>query len=261
MAAIWKSLLSRSQPEPMPPRFSDKIEIFVRHCHLSSASRHKKRFADFSPKACFHNLLETVDLTKANLTFFLDAPFASHHFVKEQSHYPVVEIEAGSEASSFLKLLDHVEKLNLHPDTILYFLEDDYLHRPGWVDILLEGFSIPKIDYVTLYDHRDKYFFPEYKKLSSRIFATSSCHWRTTPSTTNTFAMRCKTLLKHLPIHRRFSENRPISADHEKFCLLGKLGAVLISSIPGYSTHCEPEFASPCHDWQKILKESHYVHS
>jgi hypothetical protein len=258
MAAIWKSLLSKSPSESAFQPNSGKIEVFVRHCPLSSASRHKKRFAEFSPKACFHNLLETMDPAKANLTFFLDAPQSSsgshHHFVKEQTRYPVVEIEAGSEASSFLKLLDMTEKLNLHPDTIVYFLEDDYLHRPGWTDILLEGFSIPKIDYVTLYDHRDKYVFPEYKKLASRIFATSSCHWRTTPSTTNTFAMRYKALLKHLPIHRRFSENRQISADHEKFCLLGKLGAVLISSIPGYSTHCEPEFASPCHNWQQMLR-------
>jgi hypothetical protein len=65
--------------------------------------------------------------------------------------------------------------------------------------------------------------------------------------------MRYQTLMKHLPIHRRFSEGRVISADHEKFALLGKLGSLLVSSVPGWSTHAEPEFASPCIDWEKIL--------
>ena len=33
-----------------------------------------------------------------------------------------------------------------------YFLEDDYLHRPGWCDVLLEGFTVNNASYVTLYD-------------------------------------------------------------------------------------------------------------
>jgi hypothetical protein len=108
------------------------------------------------------------------------------------------------------------------------------------------------IDYVTLFDHRDKYFFPQYADLRSKIFCTTSCHWRTTPSTTNTYAMFFKTLQKHIDIHRCFSLGRTITADHDKFCKLTEEEAVLISSIPGFSTHVEVDFASPCTDWENL---------
>jgi len=234
-----------------------RIEIFVRHCHYSAASAHKERFATFNKEKCFRNLLNTIT-DRVNITFFLDTHYPSEqkHFISEQAQYPIVEIKAGNEASSFLAMLDYVAAKKLKPDTIVYFLEDDYIHKQGWVDVLVEGLEIPGVDYATLFDHRDKYFFPSYADLKSKIFHTQSCHWRTTPSTTNTYAMRFETLIKHLPVHKAFSEGRKITADHDKFCKLGEMGAVLVSSIPGFSTHVEPEFASPCADWEEVLVHS-----
>lgn len=235
-----------------------RIEIFVRHCHYSAASAHKERFATFNKEKCFRNLLNTIDQDRVNVSFFLDTyyPSESKHFITKQTQYPILEIKAGNEAASFLAMLDHVAAKELKADTIVYFLEDDYIHKLGWIDVLIEGLSIPTVDYVTLFDHRDKYFFPSYADLRSKIFHTQSCHWRTTPSTTNTYAMRFETLIKHLPVHRAFSEGRTITADHDKFCRLHEMGAFLISSIPGFSTHVEPEFASPCVDWEEVLEDS-----
>ncbi len=229
-----------------PPQ--PQIEVFVRHCNYSSISAHKKRPSQFNKEACHRNLLATSD-HRVHFTYFLDVAREGDHFLKDQA----IQIKEGTESGSFLRMLEHVEKLDLHPDTILYFLEDDYIHRPGWVDVLFEGFSTPA-DYVTLYDHRDKY--TAYPKLTSKLFATPSCHWRTTPSTTNTYAMRFSTFLQDLSIHRRFSLGRNVTADHDKFCFLGKKGAVLVSSIPGWSTHADPEFASPCIDWEPLYKET-----
>jgi hypothetical protein len=242
--------LRRSHFFPPPP--DRKIEVFSRHCIFSKISQHKKRFS--SRENCLNNFLATIDRKKANVTFFLDIAYGKYedHFLYGHTDDRVVTVEGGSEGKAFLKLLDYIEKLDLLPDTIIYIVEDDYLHRPSWVQVLLEGFSLPNIDYVTLYDHKDKYFAPMYRKLTSQLFATSSCHWRTTPSTTNTFAMRYQTFLEDLPIHRRFSINRKISADHTKFCALSRRGRTLISSIPGYSTHDEIEFASPCIDWIQL---------
>lgn len=227
------------------------IEVFVRYCHYSSASAHKTRLKNFSKERCFHNLMETVDLRGVRFTFFLDSfyPAKRPHFILDQRQFPVIEIKAGNEASSFLQLLNYVSKQAFAPETIVYFLEDDYLHRKGWTEVLLEGFTIPMVDYVTLFDHRDKYFDLSYAQLQSKLFHTQSCHWRTTPSTTNTYAMRFKTLLEHLDVHLAFSQDRKISSDHDKFCRLHELGATLISSIPGFSTHAEPDYASPCIDW------------
>jgi hypothetical protein len=237
------------------PFSSPPIEIFIRHCHFSAISQHKSRFATFSRERCFENFVKTLGKAKANVTLLLDTyhPMEGEHFVKAQRRFPVVEISEGTETGSFLKLLEYVLALKLKPETIVYFLEDDYFHRPGWVEVLLEGFSL-NADYVTLYDHRDKYFLPCYEELQSKIAHTDSCHWRETPSTTNTYAMRFETLLKHLDTHRAFSLGRTITADHEKFCALAKMGAKLISPMPGWSTHAEPKYASPCVDWEKVIK-------
>lgn len=244
---IWNRISGRSTPT--------KIEVFVRHCYASSASAHKARFPGFSRERCYHNLVATAHDPDVRITFFLDTAKAttSAHFLKEQSLFPVIEIQAGSEAISFLKMLDYVLEQKIDPDTLIYFLEDDYIHKPGWMHILREGFMIPGVDYVTLFDHKDKYMSAEYQNLQSRIFHTESCHWRTTPSTTNTYAMRFTTLKRDAEQHRSFSVGRSITADHEKFLALGAQGAILISSIPGWATHDEPEFASPCADWPSVL--------
>jgi len=232
-----------------------KVEIFVRHCIASEISAHKKRFPGFSRELCHRNFLETLDERRANVTYLLDTAKG-----KREDHFlegAVVEIREGSEAGSFLRLLDYVEGKKFAPETILYFVEDDYLHRPRWLDVLCEAFTVPGVDYATLYDHKDKYFSPTYADLTAKLFITPSCHWRTIPSTTHTFAVKYKTLMCDLAVHRRYSEGRKISADHEKFCHLGAQGKRLISPIPGWATHVEPEFASPCLDWESyFLKEN-----
>lgn len=234
-----------------PP--SQNIQVFIRHAVYSSISAKKKRPLGFSRETCYQNLRNTID-SRVHLTHFLDTATPGDHFIKSEA----IEIKEGTESGSFLRMLEHVSALDLEPNTIIYFLEDDYIHRPGWVDVLLEGFTTDA-DYVTLYDHGDKY--TSYPKLKSKILVTPSTHWRTTPSTTNTYAMRFSTLLQDLPIHRRFSMDRKVTDDHNKFCLLGKKGAILISPIPGWSTHADPEFISPCIDWEHYFKENLCKHS
>lgn len=232
--------------------YPEKIEVFSRHCIFSTISHKKKRLSGFSHEKCYRNLLETIDPSKANLTFFLDTAGkekGSHYL----DHEKIVFMNEGTEGGSFLFVLNYVLNLSLHPETICYFVEDDYIHREGWVKVLQEAFTIPGVDYVTLYDHKDKYFFSEYRSLQSQIFITPSCHWRTTPSTTQTFAVKFKTLQRDYEIHKKYSEGRKISLDHKKFLHLGRKGAVLVSSIPGWSTHAEPEYASPCIDWESFL--------
>ena len=248
----WMKTFAR----PTPATSLLPIEIFVRHCHYSSVSAHKKRFPSFSKELCFDNLMTTLEGSeKVNLTLFLDTfhPMEGEHFLRKQERYPIIPFKGGSEASSFLFMLEYVYNQKFSPGTIIYFLEDDYLHRPDWQRVLREAFTLPGIDYATLYDHQDKYFFPQYAQLHSKIFHTPSCHWRTTPSTTNTYATLFKTLKKDIDIHRCYSLGRTITADHDKFCKLADGGSVLVSSIPGFSTHAEPDFASPCTDWEKIL--------
>lgn len=237
------------------------IEIFVRHCNFSANSVGKNRPEWFSREKCFLNLLNTVGLSKVTVIF--DGKVNEDHFVKKlynnpPRHYDLWELPGGgNDGASFLNMLNFIynkiHSREIDEETIIYLLEDDYLHHPDWEKIMLEAFNEINVDYVTLYDHKDKYFLPMYEQLQSAIYTTNSSHWRTTPSTTNTYACKAKTLKKHFEIHKQFCDlQKGYTRDHDKFTYLWSIGSNLISSIPGYVTHCETEYLSPCIDWNKI---------
>jgi hypothetical protein len=100
----------------------------------------------------------------------------------------------------------------------------------------------------------DKYIDSGYDNLESKVFFTNSCHWRTVPSTCNTYAGKLRQLNQDMVIHKHFSAASPdgISMDHAKFVELGRHGRRLITPMPGYSTHCDL-LHSPTIDWEKYI--------
>jgi hypothetical protein len=222
------------------------IEIFLRQCYHSPNSEiaNRKRPEWFSKKKCYENLLFTLDPETAKVNIIFDN-FYGEPEEKEGKRI----ISAGNEGSSFLQTLEIVMSKGFPDDTIIYFLEDDYLHRPNWCEVFLEAFTLP-VHYVTLYDHLDKYKY--YPELASQIYVTPSAHWRTIPSTTNTYACRMSQLREDIDIHRKFSIGREISDDNGKFLELSRQGRILVSSLPGWSTHCD-SYMSPVINWQNYL--------
>ena len=166
------------------------------------------------------------------------------------------EIDAGCESVSFCKTIDLIlSSKDVKDDDIVYLLEDDYLHRPGWPLVMREAFASFGVDYVTLYDHADKYMHDVYPNLATQLLATRACHWRTTPSTTNTYSLYFKTLREHRDDHLAFSDIEKygrITADHDKFMAMMAKGRVLISSVPGFSTHVESNLMSPTVNWEYL---------
>lgn len=230
-----------------------KIKVFVRHCNFSSNSVGKNRPEWFSREKCWNNLLETSDENTEVTAIFDGEPKTEHFLHNDTRNYKLVCKHGGTDGHSFLNLLEYVHEQNIEDDTILYCVEDDFYHKPGWVNILREGFEYIGADYITLYDHNDKYFLPMYNDLQSKIIATPSIHWRTTPSTTNTYAVLYQTFKKHYNIHKEYCDlQKGFTRDHDKFIRLWNEGSNLISCLPGYSTHCETEYLSPCIDWSKI---------
>lgn len=225
-----------------------KIEVFLRHCHTSKVNiSSKNRPGWWDKQKVFENFKRTVNSQTTNYTVIYD----KHYGEKTFSYNNVYEINCGKESSSFCEMLDYVVSQDLNDETIIYFLEDDYVHKPEWDRILIDGFSL-FADYVTLYDHGDKYC-EVYKDFRTKILVTNLSHWMPTPSTTNTFATKFKTLKEDIEIHRYFSTGFEPSADHAKFLELNRRGRNLISCIPGYSTHCHTEFLSPCIKWEEYL--------
>lgn len=224
------------------------IHIFVRHNNKSVDRKKDVRPKWFSFQKCFDSLItDNVDITVC-----LDGKIKNHNV--DFRGKEVIEFKGGSDHASFDFLLDTVEKKYLDPDTIVYLVEDDYMHRKGWDLALIDAFESFSVDYVTLYDHMDKYFLPMYETLQSKILVSKMSHWRTTPSTCNTYAGKMNTFKKHWDIHKLYCKPDIThdGYDHTKFVHLWKEGSNLISSIPGYATHCENYFISPLIDWDNI---------
>lgn len=162
----------------------------------------------------------------------------------------------GSGAQTFNLALD--EALTYDDDEIVYFIENDYLHKPGSELIIKEGLELGA-SFVTLYDHPDKYLDPSeggnpYCQGGAEptgVYLTNSTHWKITNSTTMTFAAKVKTLREVESILRKHTTGS-YPRDFDMFLELAKNNRILLSSIPGYSTHGETAWLAPLTDWNRI---------
>ena len=229
------------------------IRIFQRHCNFSSNSANKERPSWFDREKIFDNFQKTFTKDVIYTAVFdKGSGNVNDHFISKKN-VNIIEIEAGTEAKSFTKILEYVNKQNFEDEDIIYFVEDDYLHKQGWVNILLEGVQYVGAEYFTLYDHPDKYYLPMYDNLQSKILQTPSIYWRTTPSTTCTFACKFNTLKKRYQTHIQYCSGE-YTRDHDMFTELWNIGSNLISCIPAYSTHVEANMLSPFIDWEQECK-------
>ena len=237
------------------------IEVFIRHCYYSKIQELPDRIRPswFNKIKVFENFKNTLNPDLINYTIVYDEFYGSidKTFLAKEKNVEI--IKCGSECDSFLKTLEIIQSKNLSDNTIVYLLEDDYLHRLGWSEVMLEGFDI-KSHYVTLYD----FDFFIAKGYLCEIFTTPSSHWRAVPATTNTFACRYKTLIEDLEIHQKHSingvkeeEGFHFSKDYDKFWELQKQERYVISPIPGWSTHCDENHISPIIDWKKVVNETY----
>ena len=103
-------------------------------------------------------------------------------------------------------------------------------------------------DYVSLYDHRDKYFLPMYTELQSRIFHTPTHHWRTAPSSCASYIAEVARFRSDYDI---FQLGLP---DYYLFNALNQeRKRALLTPIPGLSTHAMEGYLSPTVDWASLL--------
>ena len=173
---------------------------------------------------------------------------------KSRNHINYASVGHG--AGTFNLALD--EALNYDDNEIVYFIENDYLHKLESQKILKEGFNLGA-SFVSLYDHPDKYIDPDrggnpYCKggaEDTRVYLTDSCHWKITNSTTMTFATKVSTLKRTEKILRKHTDTTHPN-DFNMFLELREKNELLITPIPGYSTHGETNWLSPLTNWKKI---------
>ena len=248
------------------------IHIFLRRCYYSKLQElsTRNRPVWFNKEKVFQNFKNTIEPELADYTIVYDEHFGNikDTFLKDEKSIEI--INCGKETTSFLQTLDIVQSKKFHDNKIVYLLEDDYLHRSNWCNVLVEGFNIKQfnIDYITLSDFQFLYGFEEYNKL----LYIKSTHWKSSCGSTNTFATKYKTLKENLDIHQHYSLNpcvpeldgeqmidHEFSIDFDKFfALLRDRERLLISPIPGYATHCQygkqiADHLSPVIHWEDHL--------
>ena len=156
-----------------------------------------------------------------------------------------VHLTALGNSRSFVYAMDLA--VQYQDEEIVYFVEDDYLHLSDAEKTIIEGME--RADYVSLYDHPDKYMSPGPNPFvqdggeATKVILTRSTHWKYTNSTTMTFAARVKTLKQDFDILKQHCEP-DIPLDFRMFTILLQRGRKLITPIPGRSTHCD-HFPSP----------------
>jgi hypothetical protein len=168
----------------------------------------------------------------------------------------ILKVSVGHGAGTFNLALD--KALTYADDEIVYFIENDYLHKQGSSDILKQGIDLGAA-FVSLSDHPDKYLDPslggnpycEGGGEPTRIYLSDSCHWKITNSTTMTFASKVATLKRVESILRKWTTGT-YPDDFKMFLELREQNELLITSIPGYSTHGETRWLAPLTNWEHI---------
>jgi len=225
-----------------------EIKILYRHYNIQG-SDNRGRPSWFDYEKCFINFLDTIkDEENVDLHVVMDGNIEGNFIKKYTEYFTLHEIKAGGDQESFKKAHEIAKSLETKEDCLYYFLENDYLHLKGWVSKIRELFdTYSNLNYVSLYDHKDKYFLPMYENLVSKLFVTQNHHWRTTPSTCGSYIINKKIFLEDFEIPFQ------ISGDHQKFLWLNEnKNRFVITPIPGLSTHCMENLMSPSINWNKL---------
>lgn len=224
-----------------------KIHIFYRHYNIEGTdNKNRPQWFDF--EKCFVNLLSTIEGKNVDLHVVMDGSIENNFIKKYQDHYILHTINAKADQISFWETWKIAKETLIKENDLVYFLENDYLHIENWVEKIEDLFStFQGLNYVSLYDHNDKYFLPMYEDLVSKIFTTKKHHWRTTPSTCGSF------IISKQIFEADFEDHTSIKGDHNKFLHLSQTKSrFVLTPIPGLSTHCMEGLMSPTINWNQI---------
>jgi len=223
---------------------------------ISDSGYNKVKPGYINNEACLLNALDTFSTEKHDWLVIADNVSEATKQMLERYVLNIRYVSVGHGAGTFNLALD--EALQQPDWQVIYFLENDYLHKPNSDKVILEGLELGA-SFVSLYDHPDKYLPPsqggnpycEGGAEDTRVYLTESTHWKITNSTTMTFATSVSTLVRTQATLRKYTQGS-YPEDFKMFLDLREQGELLVSSIPGYSTHGETAWLSPLTDWSKI---------
>lgn len=228
-----------------------KIHILYRHYNIEGSDL-KSRPEWFDYEKCFKNLISTIQNKNVDLHLIMDGDATKNFVYKYKEHYTLHTIKAGRDQASFDQTWEIARTLDIQEKDLVYFLENDYLHVENWVEKIVELFStFENLSYVSLYDHNDKYFYPMYENLVSKVFTTKTHHWRSVPNTCGSFIISKNIFTEDFNDHN--TNYGGVGGDFHKFIHLTQTkNRFVLTPIPGLSTHCMQGLLSPCINWEQI---------
>lgn len=132
-------------------------------------------------------------------------------------------------------------------DDIILFQECDYLYRPGVGAKYIE--AIKKCDLVSPYDHPDFYSRFDIHPHETNIIIQGNQHYRFSTRNTMTFGLTKKVLTDGFDHFMRWGY-----LDNEIWVDLQRLGYLLWTPIPSFSTHMVKDYLAPGVDWESLWK-------
>ncbi len=245
----------------MPVSSSQPLHIFYRS---TGGDNKKNRPPYYSKMLCLMSFLRAFERVRgrAEITFVNDGPMPDDRLVIMERYGKIVSFPGLGNSPSYRETL--ALAVALPPDSLVYFAEDDYLYTPQALEKLLAAFDeIPAAEYVTLFDHMDRYTRSDDSRRGySRLYLAGGLHWRTVESTCMTFGARVRTLRSDAWIHRlgtvpKTPRDRTIwrctQGEKEFFWKFPK--RTLVGPIPSLATHMDPEGLAPNVDWEEVARE------
>ena len=239
-----------------------KINDFYVFYRISDSGTPNKVKLDYATKInCLKNAISVFK--DAKIIVFIDNVIEDtdkkiHQLCDGLDNVKVEYLNCGGNSKSFRVVYD--KALDLNDDDFVYLLEDDYLHLDNSFEIMYDFAERNYTDYVTLYDHPDKYeeckigVNPYCKNMGevTTLFMTQKRHWKITNSTTMTFGAFVDILRRDKECFWKYT-NENIPKDFPLFLELKEGGKFLSSPIPSLSTHCNKGSIAPFVDWKKCI--------
>lgn len=228
---------------------------------ISDSSYNKQRTPYITKVNCLQNFIKTLREADELHIITDNVTEETYNMVcKVAPNATIHRTSFGHGALSFYFTTELAVSKQTSNDTICYFVEDDYLHKKNALNVIEDGINLG-FDYITGYDHPDKYMNPEEggnpfcegRSELTRVYLGKLSHFKITNGTTMTFAVRKSTLIDDLEIISKYTQSKHEQSYPYDFymfmdlCNLKK--RTLGSSIPGVSTHGETRWLSPLTVW------------
>lgn len=246
------------------------MKIYYR---LSDKNRKGKAPSYFTNTNCFENFLKNFKPSKDEIFIICDNISDETELWIKSYNLNYIKTNLGN-CGSFDFALKHCIQSNFNNNEIIYFVENDYIHRNGAKEALDEAFNYLQADYVHLYDGPEKYRkhfnvnyqnyvnFDEniFENFKSKIYFGINNYWRSSNCTTMTFASRYNILksdydlFKSNLINLRSDqfEYKLIPSDYQLFVTLTEArNRKMLSPMPGYCTH--GDLLSPYIKWEQHI--------